>query len=112
MTTGQVGLAFMMTGALLCAVSIPLILERVPPNRHYGLRTRKTLSNERVWYAANRVGGRDLLLAGAGVVLSACAVAAAGDHLSPAAAAALAAAVLVAGTSAAALHSISVAKRL
>ncbi len=36
---------------------MPLILGLVPRNRGYGVRTRKTLSADRVWYPANRLGG-------------------------------------------------------
>ena len=41
---------------------------RVPPNRWYGFRTAKTFSNQTIWYAANRVVGTDLIVAG--VVIS------------------------------------------
>jgi hypothetical protein len=58
---------FIGTPALLIALSIPLLQGRVAPNGWYGVRTRKTLSDERIWYAANRGGGR-LLLKG-GIVL-------------------------------------------
>ena len=44
---------FLGIGALMIAVSIPLILGRVPPNRWYGFRVRRTLEDEHVWYAAN-----------------------------------------------------------
>lgn len=43
---------------------------RVPPNNWYGFRTRRTLSNEHLWYAANRVAGRDLFVAGLAVVIA------------------------------------------
>ncbi|HKV55306.1 MAG TPA: SdpI family protein [Candidatus Binataceae bacterium] len=54
---------------VLIVVSIPLILERVGPNRYYGFRTPKTLSSPEIWYAANSVAGKDLLIAGVVVVL-------------------------------------------
>jgi uncharacterized membrane protein len=54
---------------VLIAASIPLILEKVGPNRYYGFRTPKTLSSPEIWYAANRIAGRDLVIAGL-VVLS------------------------------------------
>jgi uncharacterized membrane protein len=34
-----------------------MVTGKIPPNRFYGIRTRKTLSDKRVWYAANRFGG-------------------------------------------------------
>lgn len=56
---------FALVGVLFVGLSIPLIQRRVPPNRYYGFRTAKTLSNPEVWYKVNRVSGTDLLIAGA-----------------------------------------------
>jgi uncharacterized membrane protein len=39
------------------AICIPLVLRKVPPNLFYGVRTRKTLSDPRIWYEANYKGG-------------------------------------------------------
>lgn len=58
------GLAFMASG-------LPLIYQKVPPNHWYGFRVPKTLSNPRIWYAANRIAGIDLLLAGVVIALTA-----------------------------------------
>jgi len=60
---------------IICAViavcSIPLILKPVPPNRLYGFRTRKTLSDPQIWFSANRFAGVALLLAsGASALLA------------------------------------------
>jgi uncharacterized membrane protein len=46
------------------AISIPLVLRKVPPNVVYGVRTRKTLSDARIWYEANYRGGVALIVAG------------------------------------------------
>jgi hypothetical protein len=51
------------------AIGIPLALERVPPNHWYGFRTAKTFSNQTIWYAANRVAGIDLIIAGVVIAL-------------------------------------------
>jgi hypothetical protein len=48
---------------VVAAVSVPMILGRVPPNCIYGFRTRRTLSNPDIWYPANRFAGCALLLA-------------------------------------------------
>jgi len=48
---------------LTIAFSIPMVLGKIPPNRFYGFRTRKTLSNPEVWYSANRLAGIDLIIA-------------------------------------------------
>ena len=53
-----------LAGAIFILLSIPFILQLVPPNHWSGFRVEKTLSDERVWYAANRVMGYDLLIAG------------------------------------------------
>jgi uncharacterized membrane protein len=51
---------------ILCFVftllSIPLILQKVRPNCFYGVRTRKTMSDETVWYKANKFFGCGLLI--------------------------------------------------
>jgi uncharacterized membrane protein len=48
---------------LTIALSVPMVLGKIPPNRFYGFRTRKTLSNPEVWYRANRLAGIDLIVA-------------------------------------------------
>ena len=45
------------------AISIPLVLRKVPPNVWYGFRTRKTLSDTALWYEANYRGGVNLIIA-------------------------------------------------
>ena len=60
---------FALVGLLFVGLSIPLILERVPPNRFYGFRTKKTLSDPQIWYEANRLSAHDLLIAG--IIISA-----------------------------------------
>jgi uncharacterized membrane protein len=67
----MVNLWWMLAGFLFIAISLPLIYQKVPPNRLYGFRVRKTLSNPRIWYAANRITGIDLLLTGILLVLTA-----------------------------------------
>src|SRR5688572_12428913 len=54
---------FLISAAIIAVVSIPLIANVVPPNRFYGFRTRRTLSNERIWYRANRFAGWALFIA-------------------------------------------------
>lgn len=68
-------LRWFVVGIVFIVISIPAILEKVPPNRWYGFRVAKTLSDERIWYAANRVMGIDLLVAGLAIILGAVAVA-------------------------------------
>ena len=53
---------------LMVVLGIPLILEKVPRNRIYGFRTPKTLSNDTIWYPANKTAGWDLLVAGVAIL--------------------------------------------
>jgi uncharacterized membrane protein len=71
---------FLCLGLTFIGIGIPLIQERVPPNRWYGLRVRKTLTNPSVWYAANRTMGYDLVWAGAAVAVTALATAVFARH--------------------------------
>jgi len=54
---------YLVIAAVIAVASIPLIAKAVPPNRLYGFRTPRTLSNERIWYSANRFAGWALLIA-------------------------------------------------
>jgi len=55
---------YFIAGFLSFAVGVPFLRGWVPRNRLAGFRTPKTLSNDRVWYEANRVAGRDWMIAG------------------------------------------------
>ncbi|HVU04822.1 MAG TPA: SdpI family protein [Polyangiaceae bacterium] len=66
-------LLFVPLGLILSALGYPMMKRKVPPNRLYGLRVPATLRNERVWYDANAVAGRDLMVVG-GIVATTSAV--------------------------------------
>ena len=71
MTTVTVtSLSFGLVGLLFIGLSIPLMQGRVPPNRYYGFRTAKTLSDTKIWYEVNRISGNDMFLGGAVITLS------------------------------------------
>ena len=53
-----------LSGPLVMLLAIPLWMRRVPPNVLYGVRTRATIADERLWYDVNAACGRDLALAG------------------------------------------------
>ena len=55
---------FAFIGVTFVAFGLPLKHDKVPPNRFYGFRTRKTLSDEKIWYAVNRVTGSDMISVG------------------------------------------------
>ena len=67
---------FAATGLIFIALGLPLKNGRVKPNIWYGFRTRKTLSNDDIWYTVNRVTGADMIYGGS-AILAACAVLAA-----------------------------------
>src|SRR5713226_8678189 len=52
---------FFVPAVIILVASIPLVLGLVPRNRAYGIRTRKTLADERTWHSVNRYGGWTLL---------------------------------------------------
>ena len=58
-------------GVVFILISIPPILEKVPPDPWYGFRVAKTLSDERIWYAANRMMGHGTLISGLVIVVGA-----------------------------------------
>ena len=62
---------FLIPSCLILLVSIPLVLGIVPRNRVYGIRTCKTMSDDSIWYPANRFGGWALIISsGISVVVS------------------------------------------
>jgi len=60
---------------LVAGLSVPLLLKKIPPNRFYGFRSKRTQGDERVWYRVNQLGGAFLALISLGTLVSALAVA-------------------------------------
>ncbi len=56
-------------GLLLAGLSVPLILQKIPPNGLYGFRNRLTLEKPELWYKVNTFAGKRLLAAGLGTSL-------------------------------------------
>ena len=52
------------SGLLLAGLSVPLILQKIPPNGLYGLRVRSTMEKPQVWYKVNAYAGKRLLVVG------------------------------------------------
>ncbi|MCB8936362.1 MAG: SdpI family protein [Anaerolineae bacterium] len=65
---------YVVFGLLLVALSIPMLLDKVPPNPWYGFRVPSTLSDEKLWYKANRYIARGLLATGIITVVGALAL--------------------------------------
>jgi len=51
-------------GPVLVLFSLPFIFRLVPPNHFFGLRIRATLRDRSVWYDANALVARHMLLLG------------------------------------------------
>jgi uncharacterized membrane protein len=58
-------------GLLLAGLSVPLILQKVPPNSFYGLRVPSADENPQLWYQVNTFAGRRFMLAGLGTSVGA-----------------------------------------
>ena len=103
-------LLFPAVGLLLVALGWPLARRRIRPNRWYGLRLPATFASERIWYEANAVAGRDMMLLGSvvGIVGLALPLAGLQDSLVPV----ICAAILAVGALAATLRGWRLANRL
>ena len=64
-------LALLIGAAVVTAlIALPLALRKIPRNRLYGVRTRRTLADDRVWYETNAYGGRCLIVASAVTIVT------------------------------------------
>jgi hypothetical protein len=54
---------FAIPALLLFLVSVPLVMGLIPRNRLYGFRTKKTLSDDGIWYPVNRFAGVAIVIA-------------------------------------------------
>jgi len=108
----MINLWWMLTGFVFIVLSLPLIYQKVPPNHLYGFRVRKTLSNPHIWYAANRVAGIDLFMAGMLILLTAVLTTVLALFLPQAWLMALNLAVLMLGLAATVIHSFWMLSKL
>src|SRR5207249_12060889 len=65
---------FLVSGAILIGISIPLMQGRVGPNRWYGFRVRRTLEDPNVWYPVNSYSGWRLFAVGVVEIIVAAAL--------------------------------------
>lgn len=65
-------LGWIITGVVFIALSVPLILRKIPPNSWYGFRTHQTLSNDNIWYSVNHMAGMDFMIVGFIIIIVAC----------------------------------------
>jgi hypothetical protein len=61
---------FLLSGVLLMALSVPMILRKIPPNGLYGFRVKRTMENPDIWYPVNAYSGKWLLAIGLVMVLA------------------------------------------
>ncbi len=62
-------IVYLLCGIIIIILSIPLLSGKIPPNHWYGLRVRETLNDKIVWYKANKISGRYLLIYGICIIL-------------------------------------------
>ncbi len=105
-------LIFIAVGLLFIGISIPLILEKIGINGLYGFRTEKTMSSPTIWYAANKIMGRDLFVAGFLILGTAIAVYVAPVELSKNQVGVINLAVLIVSMAVAVMHSSAAVKKL
>ena len=103
---------FAVVGLLFIGLSIPLILGRVPPNHFYGCRTKRTLSDPEIWYEANRVSGKDLLISGVVVLVASIGALVFGQEVNPNHVVITLLSVLVLSVAGAAWHCFTVGRRM
>jgi uncharacterized membrane protein len=105
-------LVFVGVGVVFAALGVPLLCGRVRPNFWYGCRTHKTLSDEKIWYAVNRVTGRDLTVGGAIIIAAALVTLAVGRNMNPTARAIVLLSVMMLSVVAMAVDSLKVSRRM
>jgi uncharacterized membrane protein len=103
---------FAFVGLLFVGISIPLIKNRVPPNLFYGFRTRKTLSDPKIWYEVNHISGIDLFIAGALITTASLAMLALAQSWRPENVAFTLVSVMVLSVTGVAFHGFRVLRRM
>src|SRR5512140_736227 len=61
---------FPVLGLLFILLGLPLKQGKIPPNHWYGFRTRKTLTNDKIWYDINKITGEYMVKIGVVVTFS------------------------------------------
>lgn len=60
----SLSILFVIAGLSFLILVIPLALDKIKPNRFYGVRLKATLSDESLWYVTNRYFGRVGVISG------------------------------------------------
>ena len=109
---GAYSILFAVTGLVLIGISIPLIMRKVPPNSFYGCRTRKTLSDPKIWYEANHISGIDFCISGLIVLVCSLAMLVLGQNVDANHAVVTLLIILLLSVGGAAWHGLIIIKRL
>jgi hypothetical protein len=56
------GLSSIVSGVLVFLLSLPLLKDKIGPNRWYGVRIRKAFESRENWFKLQRFGARKLIL--------------------------------------------------
>jgi uncharacterized membrane protein len=56
------GLSNIFVGVLFIAISLPLVMGKIPMNSFCGVRFKKSYESEENWYKINRYGGQQLII--------------------------------------------------
>lgn len=64
---------FIVPALITLLISVPLVIGAIPRNKFYGIRNKKTLSDDYIWYKGNRFGGWTLISASLTYMLTAAA---------------------------------------
>jgi uncharacterized membrane protein len=57
-------------GLLIIGIAIPLVLGKIKRNNFYGFRTPRTLSSDDVWYPANRIAAKNMIVASVFILIA------------------------------------------
>jgi hypothetical protein len=55
------GLTNIFVAILIIGISIPLVMRKIPMNRFYGVRFKKSFESDENWYKINHYGGKQLI---------------------------------------------------
>ena len=64
-------LVFLVAGAAIIGLNVPLMRGRVGPNSAYGFRVRRTIENPEIWYPVNAYAARRGMWLGAAIIVAA-----------------------------------------
>lgn len=68
-TENIVGLALLLSGAVIIAVCLPLLRGNIKPNALYGVRMAKSFESDENWFKMNCYGAKQMMLGAAIMML-------------------------------------------